>query len=219
MLAFDVRVPIAHANAGLLSGYRKHALVNPDVTSALSVDETIWSQVEHDLLTEFVEQAAANMRPPRSPQSLLDSNGLLSEIPAEWLSDRPDILRGGEWLIALSVSPEVASYLSSLRPRGFLLNPTISAEGLQRRNWKSLGFDVADKTLFSPLMNGDLGEPVRESLASPIRDKVNAYGLFAAVDSAERFAISAAEYITEHAPYHAVEILAHPSSRQSDLKD
>jgi len=212
VLAFDVRVPIARANFDLLAGYRQHALLNLNVASALSVDETIWSQIEHDRLEEFVEHAAAVMRPPCNPQSLLDSNALLSRIPDQWLTDRPDVLRGDDWLIALSISPATSTYLSSLKSKGLLFSPVIDAVLLEQRNWKLLGFDVADKTLYSPLMNGDLGEPVRESLAKPFRDKVNDYGLFVAVDTAERFAKIAADYIPEHAPYYAVGILAHPSN-------
>lgn len=212
VLAFDVRVAIARANLGLLAGYRQHALLKPNVTSALSVDETIWSQIEHDRLEKFIEHAAAAMRPPCSPQSLLDSNGLISKMPDRWFTDRPDVLRDDECLIALSISTAAADYFSSLRSKGLLYSPSVNTEWLQQRNWKPLGFDVADKSLFSPLMNGDLGEPARESIAKPFRDAVNDYGLFVAADIAECFTKIAAEYIPEHAPYYAFGILTHPSN-------
>src|SRR5262245_7768210 len=117
VLAFDVRVPMARANRDLLPGYRQHALLDPNVSLALSVDETIWSQIERDRMEELAQHAAVVMRSPCHPRSLLDSNGLISRILDQWHTDRSEIFEDDDWLIVLSIFAVTVDYFSSLKAK------------------------------------------------------------------------------------------------------
>jgi hypothetical protein len=214
VLAFDVRIPRRRANADLPHDYRQRALLNPSVTTnALSVDETIWSQIERHRFDKLVHDAATAMQWPHDASSFCDSNDLLPKIPEKWLTDRPASINGDSCLIALSVTSVTADYLSSLRKHGLMYELTMDVEQLDRHGWRFLGYDVADKTLYSPLMNADLGRPGRESIAKQFRGKVNQNGLFSDLDAATEFAKVAEGYVPEHAPYFAIGIWSHPSNR------
>lgn len=212
ILAFDVRVHPTQALTDLASDYRRRALLDPKAPHPLSVDETIWPQVDAAQYEEFLHAVASAMKWPHDPSSLCDSNNLLSKIPGEWLQQRPSAIDPRAWLIALSVSRDAATYLSSLRVHGLLYEPTAGIEVLVDNGWKVIGYDAADKMLYSPLMNDALGLDENKSIADRFRPYVNEYGLFSKSGVAEDFASVAAAAIKDHSPYFAVGLWAHSSN-------
>jgi len=213
LMAFDFRVPIDAANSDLPDDYRIRALMNPSLTmTALSVDETIWPQVERGCFEKLVQLAASEAGHPDDPSAICDSNDLISKFPYRWIRQGVLDFPVDVCVIGLSVTSETAVYLRSLRRAGLLYEPSVEVGVLQGAGWKFLGYDVADKMLYSPLMNADLGSVEREEIAQEFRGGVNAFGLFSEREWASRFGRLAGDLIVDHAPYFPVGLWLHPQS-------
>ena len=151
------------------------------------------------------------MKWPHDPSALCDSNNLLSKVPIQWWRQRPSEIHSAAWFVALSVSQHAATYLASLHAHGLLYQVTDGVEVLLEAGWKSLGYDAADKMLYSPLMNDALGLDENKWIADRYRLHVNEYGLFSQSEVAEDFAATIAARIPDHSPCFAVGIWVHPS--------
>jgi hypothetical protein len=212
VISFDVRVHPTMALSELPTDYRERALLDPRTPLPISVDETIWPQIARDLYEGFVGAAMLALKWPHDAASLCDSNDLLFKVPTAWLTERPPSLKADAWFVALSVSRTGADYLASLRRQGLLYEATIASETLSECGWTFLGYDVADKMLYSPLMNNDLGLVERKPVSDPFRGTTNEYGLFIQHETATKFSEVAAKIIRDHAPYLVIGIWGHPSN-------
>lgn len=73
---------------------------------------------------------------------------------------------------------------------------------------RSLGFDVSDTFLFSPLCNGVFhADEARDELRSTWGSLLNETHLFASLEVARNFAIAARARFPEHSPFDVLEVL------------
>jgi hypothetical protein len=85
-------------------------------------------------------------------------------------------------------------------------------QSLEVLEWPLLGYDVADQSFMSGLMNCGLAEPGRSSMAHAWALRVNERHLFFDVADAFAFALELDSRVPEHAPFFVFAVRQEPGA-------
>lgn len=193
LLGFDAREQFLD---GWSEARRKRYLIVRDVRKPYSVDVLVWPSVFGDGMTRDQEleagsrlRTASVCRGPNAPlwEDLEAVRGALAGVPAQEYT-----------LIAVS---EVRVDMLVEQARDYSgMEPAARPTSLNAQ-WDLLGYDVADRSLFSGLMDSSYAPTDLPGLSRRWAARLNAHHLFSELGDARIFAAEAVQRVPEHAPF------------------
>ncbi|MDB4946873.1 MAG: hypothetical protein JWP97_6407 [Labilithrix sp.] len=188
VLGFDARVIPSVLEDTSSEAERRASLIREDVAIPLSVDSLVWPSV-------FPPDAAGWKGPVHD---LWDSPQRLSAA----LLGRRDDGRFRAVAVALACEKLDAAELEDWRERA---RPTVTET--RPPDWRSLGFDVADRYLTSGMVRIHSGASLCR-LRAAWRARLNGDHLFSDVEDAHGFASECNSASPDHAPFFVYELLS-----------
>lgn len=196
LLGFDAREMFLDLATAWPEQRRREYLLRGDVVRPKSVDTAVWPSVFGDGLTQ---EAIARLGLPcvSLPEWRGPNGGLWDDLGR--LHHALDGMTGWSHRI-VAVAWVSADGFSKHGPSGAPYREKTAPASLGKE-WKLLGYDVADAYLTSGLSNSGYARAEHGSLCLRWAQHLNEHHLFAEVGSALEFAILADARIPEHAPF------------------
>jgi len=187
LLGFHLRVHPARLNEWPAER-RATYLLREDVLRPLSVDPQAWPSCKDNRLLAAL---FSNFDPAVDiPPNGMELYFLMPETCLEMPSRAA--------IVALTAFVNVASELKSLHK---IDEPRFGLAPLREKGWKRLGYDVADRWLYSGLMNCGFSPSKKARLRARFASTLNEYGLFVSGEDAEEFRADCDKRVPEHAPF------------------
>ena len=196
-LGFDARL---HASAYVDQVWgtvrRENFLLRPEIAWPKSIDKTVWPAVLRlpgDV--DMGAQGVIDVEPIDVRQNALDVWRDLDSL--ERALNRQGVNGHGR-VVMITVLTEEA--MPSDHVWMFAIeDPAQTTDTADE--WEFLGYDVADASMTSALMNCGFQPSERDALRKEWADRLNAHGLFQSLDDARAFRLLNDARVAEHAPF------------------
>lgn len=198
LLGFDLRLDPAAASGSWNDDRRRRFLLRADVVEPLSVDPMVWPS------RFWQPHVPPGMGIPRHVGTVAVPDGTPGYTPLGLWSDLVS-LRAFAAGADVELVPErlvaIVTWLGDRAPHQRRGSDRVEPEG-----WARLGFDVADQSLVSGLVNCGYDPTERDGLVAGWSGRLNGHGLLDALDAAIAFRDLADARVPEHAPFVVFEL-------------
>lgn len=185
ILGFHLRVSRKRMRAWTLQR-RRSFLLRDDIRRPLSVDTGVWPNLKDDAFLASLFTDYSHGSPP---------NGL-------WLYTTLSQERLREpWSGSLVALTAALRDTQTLREWHKIEGDLLPVSWLRSNGFERLGYDVADRWLYSGLMNCALNVAKQQALSLKFGNTLNAVGLFKFTQSATKFRLECDKLIPQHAPF------------------
>jgi len=157
-------------------------LLNEEVEVPKSVDDNVWP----------VPQAVSvdPMNPEQTPL-WASRNKMLDKLKVTPLEKG---ILACEILVVINQNQLIPDWISYTTVEG-------ETDFFNEHDWFFLGFDVADESLISGLMNCGFSPEEKKSLKKRFSFQLNEHGLFSSLQEAQDFRVYSDKRVSEHAPF------------------
>jgi hypothetical protein len=164
-------------NAQRIKGY----LLRENLVKPLSVDVMVWDSIFHVLGVSIPDWVG--------PRQVWNNFEMLNNFIEE------NQVNSSYWLVGIT------QWMTEFEKTAFedLYQIKLS---VRSKDWKLLGFDVADYFLLSGLMNAGYSAQERKILRQLWAKYLNQYGLFEDFDTALKFKFLTDQRVKEHSPFY-----------------
>ncbi len=206
LLGFDAREMFLDPSVAWTDARRQAYLLTRDARKPYSVDVLVWPTVFGDGIGDDLESEAASRLVStsiwRGPNSPLWEDLTLLRAALGKASPRDYVL------LAVSEAVPEASTTSTTPTSG--LEPARNPAGTDP-SWPLLGYDVADRGLFSGLTDCAYTASEWSRLAPVWAARLSEHHLFVDVGDAEQYCAESSRRVPEHAPFFVFELRTIPT--------